>query len=196
MDLETLERCWQAEAGAGYIPALKGADMQAILRTRTEDLHRRIRSRLRQEAMAYLPTLAVVIVSFWGKFTLARALWAIFFVALLGGLMAVLWQAERRLADVRPDRALRAVLGDLSAIIDGAGRAYLVGYVALFVGFVGAAAGAVWWLRGAGAWLLLTLVAGAAAVVWSHWSGRRYVDRLFRVSREELRACLRDLEAS
>jgi len=50
------------------------------------------------------------------------------------------------------------------------------------------------WRHGAG-WPLAAAVAGSVlAVLWSHRSGNRYVDSMFRRYRTEVADCLRQLE--
>lgn len=194
MDLETLERCWQTDVALTDPPVLEGTDMNMILRARAADIEQRLRHRLRQEATWYFPTLAAVVASFWGNWSWSRLLWALGFLGLFGGLIGVLWRMERGLAGVRLDGSLRDVLVELVTRADRTGRAYLTAYVVTIIGVVALAGGAVWWRHGAGGWLFVTLVLGAALVAWSYWSGRAYVNRMFRKTRADLDACLRDLD--
>jgi hypothetical protein len=195
MDLEMLEHCWRTEASVANVPELEEADMNTIVRARTEDLHRRVRRRLTREGMWYLPTLGILAASFLQEPAPSRLLWALCLVALLGVLIAVLWQAERSFARVALDRGLQEVLTELAASVDRAARAYLTAYVLVTAGFVTALAGAVWWRHGVGGWLLMTLAGGVALVFWSYRSGRAYVERMFGRTRAELSEYLHELEA-
>lgn len=192
MDLEAIKRCWHAEAQA-LPPLLEEAPVARMVTDRVADLRRRVRRRLRREAGYYLPMMAVVGASLVSGFTTNRVLAAVTVGLLLGTVMATLWWAQRRIEDVALDRSVRDALVDLAARVDWAGRAYLAVYVALFVVTAGVLVGFVWWRHGVSPQLAGAGTAGVLGVVWSHRSGRAYVERMFRRYQVELAECLRQL---
>jgi hypothetical protein len=193
MDLETIKRCWHEETQA-LPPRLEEGPVVRMVTDRVADLRRRVRRRMRREAWYYLPMMAVVGAGLASGFTTNRVLAAISVGLLLGVVMATLWQAQRSIEDVPLDRSVREALLDLGSKVEGAGRAYLAVYVALFVVAAGALVGFVWWRHGASPLLAGTGAVGVLVVVWSHRTGRAYVERMFRRYQVELAECLRQLQ--
>jgi hypothetical protein len=193
MNLEAIERCWRDETDAPSPQLEEGTVMQMLAR-READLRRDVKRRLRREASYYLPLVAISIGSFLGGFTVNRVLGAAAIVIMLGGVVATLWWAERRLEDTPLDRSLREALADLGQKVDAAGRAYVGVYVAVFVVSAIILLRLVWWRYGAGQPFAGGVVLAALAVLWSYQSGRGYVKRMFRRYQMELADCLRQLE--
>jgi hypothetical protein len=193
MNLEGIERCWREEISAPS-PQLAEETVMLMLTRREADLRRDVKRRLRREAGYYLPIMAISIGSFLGGFTVNRVLGAAAIVIMLGGVVATLWWAERRLEDTPLDRSLREALTDLGQKVDAAGRAYVGIYVVLFVVSATILLGLVWWRYGTGQLFAGGVVLAALAILWSYQSGRRYVERMFRRYQLELAECLRQLE--
>ena len=165
-----------------------------MLANRATDLRRDVRRRLRREAGYYVPMIAVFAASLVGGFTLNRMLTICGIVLALGGVIATLWRAERRIEDTAFDRSVREALTDLGSKVDAAGRAYVAAYVALFILSAVTLIGLVWWRHGTGQLFAGAVAAGTAAVAWSYRSGRGYVEHMFRRYRLELAECLHQLE--
>jgi hypothetical protein len=193
MDLESMKHCWRDEADASP-PQLEEEPVMRMLSNRAVDLRRDVRRRLRREAGYYVPILAVSAMSLVGGFTLNRMLAAAAVVVMIGGVMATLWWAERRIEETPLDRSLHLALMDLRSKVDAAGRAYVAVYVALFVVSAMLLVGAVWWRSGVGQLFAGALILAVLAVIWSYRSGRGYVDRMFRRYRVDLSDCLDQLE--
>jgi len=193
MNLEAIERCWRDETNAQW-PQLDEGTVMQILTRREADLRRDVKRRLRREAGYYLPIMAISIGSFLGGFTVNRILGAAAIVIMVGGVVATLWSAERRLEATRLDRSLREALTDLRQKVDAAGRAYVGVYVALFVVSAIILLGLVGRRYGVGQLFAGGVVLAALAVLWSYQSGRGYVGRMFRPYQVELAECLRQLE--
>jgi hypothetical protein len=193
MNLEAIERCWRDETNA-QSPQLDEGTVMQILTRKEADLRRDVKRRLRREAGYYLPIMAISIGSVLGGFTVNRILGAAAIVIMVGGVVATLWAAERRLEATPLDRSLREALMDLRQKVDAAGRAYVGVYVALFVVSAIILLGLVWRRYGAGQLLAGSVVLAAVAVLWSYQSGRGYVKRMFRPYQVELADCLRQLE--
>jgi hypothetical protein len=193
MDLEAIKRCWQEEAQA-LPPRLEEGPVVRMVTNRAADLRRRVRRRLRREAEYYLPMMALVGASLVSGFTANRVLTAVSVGLLLSTVMATLWRAQRRIEDVPLDRSVREALIDLGSKVEAAGRAYLAVYVALFVVGAVALVWFVWWRHGVSLLLAGAGAGGVLAVVWSHRTGRAYVERMFRRYEVELADCLRQLE--
>jgi hypothetical protein len=193
MDLESIRRCWR-EDDVSPLPSLQEATVLHMLTNRTVDLRRQVRRRLRREAGYYAPLVAVSAASLVGEFTVNRMLAVCTVAILLGGVMATLWWAGRRIDDVALDRSLREALTDLGLKLDAAGRAYLAVYVAFFVVSSAILLGVIWRRHGVGLPLAGVFAMAALAVMWSVRSGRAYVERTFRRDRVDLSECLRQLE--
>jgi hypothetical protein len=193
MNLETIERCWREGLNA-QLPQLEEETVMQMLTGREAALRRDVKRRLRREAGYYLPIMAISIGSLLGGFTVNRVLGAAAIVIMVGGVVATLWWAERRLEDTPLDRSLREALTDLGQKVDAAGRAYVGVYVAVFVISAIILLGLVWWRYGAGQLFGGVVVLAALAVLWSYHSGRGYVRRMFRRYRVELAECLGQLE--
>jgi len=193
MDLESMKRCWRDEAGAVPLQ-LQEEPVMRILTSRTADLRRDVRRRLRREAGYYVPIMAVSAMGLVGGFTVNRMLAASTVVLMVLGVMATLWWAERRIEETPLDRSLRQALIDLRSKVDAAGHAYVAVYVALFAVSAVILLGAVWWRNGLGQLFGGVFVLAILAVIWSYRSGRGYVDRMFRRYRADLSECLNQLE--
>ena len=115
-------------------------------------------------------------------------------LALLAVVMVALRLAERRIEDAPVDGSVKAALGRLASEVDAAGRIYVAVYVAVFVGTAAVLTAFIWLRHGAGWPLAATLAGSVLAVLWSHQSGNRYVEGMFRRYRAELDDCLRQLE--
>ncbi len=165
-----------------------------MLAERTVDLQREVRRRLRREAGYYVPIVAVSAMSLVGGLTLNRMLAVGTVVVMIGGVIATLWWAERRIEETPLDGSLRQALIELRSELDAAGRAYVTVYVALFIVSAFILVGAVWWRNGAGQLFAGALVLSVLSVLWSHRSGRGYVDRMFHRYRTDLSECLNQLE--
>jgi hypothetical protein len=150
---------------------------------------------LRREATYYVPMVALSAASLLGGFTMNRVLAACSVAVLLGGVMATLWNAERRIEDAPLDRSVHEAVSRLVSLVDAAGRAYLAAYVLVFVVTAAALTGFVWWRYGFGSPLAAAVAGSVLAVLWSVLSGRGYVERMFRRYRAELGDCVRQLEA-
>ena len=193
MDLEAIKRCWREEAGE-LLPLLEEGPVLRMVTDRATDLRRRVRNRLRREAYYYLPTMAVVVASLVSEFTARRLAGAAAVALLLGAVVWTLWRAQSQIEDTPLDRSMRETLIDLGSKVEAAGRAYLAAYVALFVVSAIALVGFVWWRHGSSSLLAGAAALGVIAVVWSHRSGRAYVERMFRRFHVEVIECLRQLE--
>lgn len=193
MELEAMKRWWHEETGA-LPPRLEEGEVARMVTERVADLRRRVRRRLRREAGYYLPMMAVVAASLVSGFTINRVLIAVSVGVLLGAVAATLWRAQDRIEEVALDRSVSEALVDLCSKVEGAGRAYLTVYVAVFVVTAVALLGFVWWRHGVSPELAGACVAGVLGVLWSHRSGRAYVDRMFRRYQMELTECLRQLQ--
>jgi hypothetical protein len=66
------------------------------------------------------PTIAFVVMGFWGRWNWTRVGFLVVLLTMFGGLILTLRQAERRLADASVDRALRAVQQYLRELENGA----------------------------------------------------------------------------
>jgi len=193
MDLESVKRCWREDTES-LLPRLEEGTVMRMLTNRAADLRRQVRRRLRQEAGYYAPIMAVSAASLVSGFTVNRMLAACTVVVMLGGVMATLWWAERRIDDMPLDRSLREALTDLGSKVDAAGRAYLAAYVAFFVASSAILLGVLWSRHGVGLLFAGVVAMAALAVVWSYRSGSGYVERMFRRYRVDLSECLRQLE--
>ena len=193
MNLESIKGCWREEADA-LPPRLEEGTVLQMLTNRTTDVRRELKGRLRREAGYYVPIIAVSLAGLVGGLTLNRLLAAGAVVLMIGGVMATLWWAGRRIEDAPLDRTLREALTDLVSKVDAAGRAYVAVYVALFVVSAVILLGLVWWRNGMGLLFAGTLALSALAVVWSYRSGRGYVEQMFRRYRADLSECLRQFE--
>jgi hypothetical protein len=193
MDLESIRRCWR-EDGVSLLPPFQEETVMRMLTNRTADVRRQVRRRLRREAGYYAPLVAVSAASLVGGFTVNRMLAVCTVAIMLGGVMATLWWAGRRIDDVPLDGSLREALTDLGSKLDAAGRAYLAVYVAFFVVSSAILLGVIWWRNGVGLPLAGVGAMAALAVVWSVRSGRGYVENMFRRDRLDLSECLRQLE--
>ena len=193
MDFESLERCWREDA-EHPLPRLEEATLMRLIEDRAAGVRGDVRRRLRRETAYYLPMMALAGASLLAGFTLNRVVAASCVLMLLGGVMATLWRAERRIEDTPLDQSLREMLAALLAQVDGAGRAYVAAYVLVFVLAAAASTTAVWWRQGVGVPLAVVSTLAVLAVAWSVQSGRAYVERMFRRYRAELSDCLRQLE--
>jgi hypothetical protein len=193
MDLESLKQCWRDE-GDDSPPQMQEEPVMRMLTSRTADLRRDVRRRLRREAGYYIPILAVSAMGLASGFTLNRLLAVATVAAMIGAVIATLWRAERRIELTPLDRSLRLALVDLRSKVDAASRAYVAVYVALFIVSAFILLGAVWWRNGVGPLFGGLLVVAVLAVIWSGRSGRAYVDRMFRRYRADLSECLSQLE--
>lgn len=193
MDLESMRRCWRDVPDASTLQ-LEEEPVMRMLAERTVDLQREVRRRLRREAGYYVPIVAVSAMSLVGGLTLNRMLAVGTVVVMIGGVIATLWWAERRIEETPLDGSLRQALIELRSELDAAGRAYVTVYVALFIVSAFILVGAVWWRNGAGQLFAGALVLSVLSVLWSHRSGRGYVDRMFHRYRTDLSECLNQLE--
>ncbi len=193
MDIESIERCWREEALV-LPPRLEEGTVRQMIETRASDLRRAVRGRLRREAGYYLPIMVVSMTGMLAGFSLNRLMAALVVVVLLAVVIAALRFAERRIEDAPVDGSVREVLGRLASQVDAAGRIYVAVYVAVFVGAAAVLTAFIWLRHGAGWPLAATLAGSALAVLWSHQSGNRYVQGMFRRYRAELADCLRQLE--
>jgi len=193
MDFDSLERCWREDANAP-LPRLEEATLMRLIEDRAAGVRGDVRRRLRRETAYYLPMMALTGASLLAGFTLNRVVAASCVLMLLGGVMATLWRAERRIEDTPLDQSLRETLSALLAQVDAAGRAYVAAYVLVFGLAATVLTATVWWRQGVGVPLAVVSTLGVLAVAWSVQSGRAYVERMFRRYRAELRDCLRQLE--
>jgi hypothetical protein len=193
MDLESTERWWREEAET-QSPQLDEVSVMRMLTKRATDLRREVGRRLRREAGYYTPMIAISAASLVGGFTFNRVLAACCIVLMPGAVVATLWWAERRIEDAPLDCSLHEALVDLRRKLEAAGRAYVAVYLTLFVSGSIALVAFVWWRHGVGRLFAGAAVLGALAVMWSHRSGRGYVEQMFRRYRAELTECLRQLD--
>jgi hypothetical protein len=193
MDLESAKRCWRQGGESVWVP-LQEETVMRMLMSRAADLRRRVRRRLRREAGYYVPIMAVSAASLVSGFTVNRMLAACSVVVLLGGVMATLWWAERRIDEMPLDRSLRETLTDLGLKMDAAGHAYFAVYVAFFAASSALLGVVLWWRQGVGLPFAGVVVVAVLAVLWSYRSGRAYVERMFRRDRIDLAECLRQLD--
>ena len=195
MDLDELKQHWQREAAAETHAALDAGRVSGWIEGRARDATRGVRTRLRREAAIYIamlvPLSAMLLiqainrpqVTMVGGLNLA-----------VGAIIATLWYAEKRLAGPPLHYSVRRVLADLLSRVAWAARAYEIAYVAFIGCAIALVCVAAWRQTSSLVWLTLTILAGAAALVWAFWSGRGYVDRMFGPYRAELADCLRELE--
>jgi len=196
MDLEALKICWQREARIEAHPPLDAATVSEWVQEKTVDIHQKVRRRLRREVGYYIPALvALALMGIVGDKTVTGFAFAAGVAIMLGAMMATLWFSERRLAMTPLDSNLHDVLRDLLAGIDVASRAYLAAYVVLFIAGTVIVALLVWWKNGVDWPFVAITIGGAMAIVWSYWSGRVYVDRMFGPYRSALTECLRELNS-
>ena len=193
MDIESIEHCWREQAEV-LPPRLEEGTVRRMIETRTEDLRKAVRGRLRREGRYYLPIMAISLIGLRAGFSVNRLVASLVVMLLLAVVMAALRLAERRIEEAPVDGSVREALGRLAAEVDAAGRIYVRVYVAVFVGTAAALTGFVWLRHGAGWPLAATLAGSALAVFWSHQSGNRYVEGMFRRHRVELDDCRRQLE--
>ena len=193
MDIESIERCWREQAEV-LPPRLEEGTVRQMIETRTADLRRAVRGRLRREAGYYLPIMVVSMTGLLAGFSLNRLMAALVVVALLAVVMVALRLAERRIEDAPVDGSVKEALGRLASEVDAAGRIYVAVYIAVFVGTAAVLTAFIWLRHGTGWPLAATLAGSALAVLWSHQSGNRYVEGMFRRYRAELDDCLRQLE--
>ena len=193
MDIESIERCWREQADV-LPPRLEEGTVRQMIETRTADLRRAVRGRLRREAGYYLPIMVVSMTGLLAGFSLKRLMAALVVVVLLAVVMVALRLAERRIEDAPVDGSVKEALGRLASETDAAGRIYVAVYVAVFVGTAAVLTAFIWLRHGSGWPLAATLAGSVLAVLWSHQSGNRYVEGMFRRYRAELDDCLRQLE--
>jgi len=193
MDFESIERCWREQAEA-LPPRLEEGTVRLMIEARTKDLRQAVRARLRREAGYYLPMAVISMTGLLAGFSLNRLAAVLVVLALLGAVMVALRWAERRIREAPVDGSVREALGRLASEVDAAGRIYVAAYVTVFAGTAVVLTGYVWLRHGAGWPLAATLAGSALAVLWSHRSGNRYVEGMFRRYRAELSDCLRQLE--
>ena len=193
MDFDTLNDHWRQHAQADLPAALEAKTVMTIITAKTGDIRRSVRRRLRREATYYLPMLAVTVTLFLEGITPIRLAFAGGLLILLGGIAAMLWLAQRRIAETPLDRSVRDALMDLRAKIDAAARAYVGAYVVTFVCSAAVLAVLVWWRQGMGLALVATVAVGFLASLWSYRSGHAYVERMFRGDRANLSDCLGQL---
>lgn len=193
MDFDTLNDHWRQRAQAELPAALEANTVMTIITAKTGDIRRSVRRRLRREATYYLPMLAVTVTLFLEGITPIRLAFAGGLLILLGGIAAMLWLAQRRIAETPLDRSVRDALMDLRAKIDVAARAYVGAYVVTFVCSAAVLAVLVWWRQGMGLALVATVAVGFLASLWSYRSGHAYVERMFRGDRANLSDCLGQL---
>jgi hypothetical protein len=193
MDFGTLKDAWQEHAREERPAALEANAIMAIITRKADDIRQDVRRRLRRESTYYLPMLAIGVISLFDRVTLVRVGSAVAVSILLGGIAATLWVAQKRITEMPLDGSLREVLRNLHASIDAAARAYLAAYVVTFICSTLLLAVVIWSRSGAGVALVATLAIGTVATWWSYWSGRAYVDRMFRRDRANLSDCLRQL---
>jgi hypothetical protein len=193
MEIEWVERCWREQAGV-LPPRLEEGTVLQMIETRASDLRRAVRGRLRREARYYLPIMVVSMAGLLAGFSLDRLMAALVVAALLVVVIVALRLAERRIEEAPVDLSMKDALGRLASELDAAGRIYVAVYVAVFAGAAAALTAFIGLRHGAG-WPLAAALAGSVlAVAWSRWSGKRYVDGMFRRHRAELADCLRQLE--
>ena len=193
MDFDTLNDLWRQHAQADLPAALEAKTVMTIITAKTGDIRRSVRRRLRREATYYLPMLAVTVTLFLEGITPIRVAFAGGLLILLGGIAAMLWLAQRRIAETPLDRSVRDALMDLRSKIDAAARAYVGAYVLTFLCSAAVLAGLVWWRQGMGLALVATVAGGFLASLWSYRSGHAYVERMFRGDRANLSDCLGQL---
>ncbi len=193
MDFDTLNDHWRQHAQADLPAALEAKTVMTIITAKTGDIRRSVRRRLRREATYYLPMLAVTVTLFLEGITPIRVAFAGGLLILLGGIAAMLWLAQRRIAETPLDRSVRDALMDLRSKIDAAARAYVGAYVLTFLCSAAVLAGLVWWRQGMGLALVATVAGGFLASLWSYRSGHAYVERMFRGDRANLSDCLGQL---
>ena len=193
MDFDTLNDHWRQHAQAELPAALEANTVMTIITAKTGDIRRSVRRRLRREATYYLPMLAVAATLFLEGITPIRLAFAGGLLILLGGIAAMLWLAQRRIAETPLDRSVRDALMDLRSKIDAAARAYVGAYVVTFVCSAAVLAILVWWRQGMGLALVTTVAVGFLASLWSYRSGHAYVERMFRGDRANLSDCLGQL---
>ena len=186
MDFDTLNDHWRQHAQAELPAALEARTVMTIITAKTGDIRRSVRRRLRREATYYLPMLAVTVTLFLEGITPIRLAFAGGLLILLGGIAAMLWLAQRRIAETPLDRSVRDALMDLRSKIDAAARAYVGAYVVTFVCSAAVLAVLVWWRQGMGLALVATVAVGFLASLWSYRSGHAYVERMFRGDRANL----------
>lgn len=194
MNLDALKHCWLEEARAAVHHPLEDRTVSEWLSARAADVRQDIRRRLRREAGYYYASAICVALFLFDSMNPTRLALGAGLTVLFVAIPVVLWQSERRLANVPLDRALRVVLVDLMERIDAASRAYLAAYVAMFVCAAGVAVVVAWSRSGLGIVFAGALAAGALAVAWGYASGRAYVRRMFHHDRSELTECLRQLD--
>jgi hypothetical protein len=193
MDIESIERCWREQADV-LPPRLEEGTVRQMIETRTADLRRAVRGRLRREAGYYLPIMVISMTGLLAGFSLNRLMAALVVVVLLAVVMAALRLAERRIDEAPVDGSVKEALGRLASEVDAAGRIYVAVYVAVFVGTAAVLTAFIGLRHGTGWPLAATLAGSVLAVLWSHQSGNRYVEGMFRRYRAELDDCLRQLE--
>lgn len=195
MELDILEECWRKSSREDTPPELQAGTLIQLLRDKTQDVRRDARRRLRREATYYLSMLAVLVMGLADGLGFKSLLMMGGVALLLGGIMVTLWHAERRLANATLARNVRETLAELVSNLDAAGRAYLVAYVVFFVVAGSVVTSLVWFQYGFALRFLGVVLLAGGAIIWSYWSGRAYVEQMFRGNRAELESCLRQLDS-
>lgn len=168
-----------------------------LLKGRSADLKKKILKRVTTEIKTYLLTAVFLLCILVAReFTARRAL-------LLGAnallalapILGALAYKEYRLRTLPMSGSLRESISTLIRAIDSTARLYLLAYVAT----IGLSLTLIEILlvREKG-WNLFTIFfvpIGAAFIVWSYFSGRRYAERMFRAYRSNLISVLNELES-
>lgn len=193
MELDLLAECWRKSSREDTPPELEARTLMELLTRKAADVRRDARRRLRREASYYLPMLVISVAGLADGLDFKNLLMMGGVAALLGGIVVTLLHGERRLANATLAGSVRETLADLVSTLDAAGHAYMTAYVAMFVVSASIVASVVWIRQGLAPFLAVLLL-GGGAIIWSYWSGRAYVERMFRDCRVELAECLRQLE--
>lgn len=197
MELSDLRHIWQQPAPEPVISACDKEEVTMLLKGRSAGLKKQVLKRLTTEIRTYLMTgLFVFCLLLAQEFTARRALvMGANALLLLAPVLGALAYKEYQLRTFRMSGSLRESISTLIRAIDSTARLYLFAYVATICFSVTLIE--ILLVRSKG-WNLFTILffpIGAAFIVWSYFSGRRYAERMFRAYRSNLVNVLNELES-
>jgi hypothetical protein len=197
IELSDLRHIWRESGSEPGIRVCDSKEVTMLLKGRSADLKKQILKRVTTEIKTYL-LIAVFLLCILvaGEFTARRALLlGANALLVLAPILGALAYKEYRLRTLPMSGSLRESISTLIRAIDSTARLYLFAYVAT----IGLSLTLIEILlvRGKG-WNLFTIFfvpIGAAFIVWSYFSGRRYAERMFRAYRSNLICVLNELES-
>ncbi len=199
MALDELKFIWKqtAEANAGA-ERLSKEEIMNLLESKTTDIRRKIRRRLRTEVSYYIIALGWMLAfATQGGFSTAKIIYFALMLALVGIVIATLSRKSKQLRSVHLTGTLHESLVYLVEKIDSTMKSYMAAYMMLIVGMIVLIEAVMVFRHPHDAiTLLLWLTGGVIFSAACYWCGRNYLEKILGRYKVQLRSCLQELQNS